>query len=323
VTAVESATHRTEKIEVAGFLAYVLHDDAADMHTTWVPGAGMLGASLMCDGMEFLWQGAGVEAYARERKFMGIPFLYPWANRLDGYRYTAGGHEVTLDPGSPLLKLDPNRLPIHGLLTASPLWSVEDTSSVTDVARLAASLEFNTPDLLSAFPFPHRVEMEIRLGDGAVQVTTTVAATGPDPVPVAFGFHPYFQLPGIPRSDWEVSFPVRRRLVVDDRLIPTGDAEPVEPISGPIYDRTWDDGFDRIDTPAEFVTRGGRRTNRVEFGSGYPVAQVFAPPGEEYVCIEPMTARTNALCGPDGDLTWVRPGQQWSAAFRILVATET
>ena len=74
--------YRTELTELAGFAACALHDDDADLHGTWLRGAGMLGASLVHRGEELLWQGAGPGAYARERKFMGIPFLYPWANRL-------------------------------------------------------------------------------------------------------------------------------------------------------------------------------------------------------------------------------------------------
>jgi hypothetical protein len=42
---------------------------------------------------------------------MAVPFLYPWANRLDGFHYRAGGHDVTLDPASPLVLLDEHGLP--------------------------------------------------------------------------------------------------------------------------------------------------------------------------------------------------------------------
>jgi galactose mutarotase-like enzyme len=139
---------------------------------------------------------------------------------------------------------------------------------------------------------------------------------------VAFGFHPYFQIPAVPRSRWEVSFPVRRQLVLDERQIPTGQTLSVEPIAGAIGDRTWDDGFDQIDTPARFLVRGGGRTLEVQFVSGNPVAQIYAPPAEEYICIEPMTARTNALAGPDAGLTWVQPGDRSSAAFRIVPGLE-
>ena len=309
--------YRTELTELAGFSACALHDDVADLHATWLVGAGMLGASLVHRGEERLWQGAGPGAYAHERKFMGIPFLYPWANRLSGFGYRAGGRDVVLDPSSPLLHLDDNGLPIHGLLNASRDWSVRAHDSDGDHARLLASLEFDRPELLAAFPFRHRVEMEIDLAHGAVWVRTTVIATGEDPVPIAFGFHPYLQIPGSPRAEWEVSFPARRHLLLDQQMIPTGATEPAEPLTGAIGDRTWDDGFDRIDPPGRFEVRGAGRSIAVDYAEGYPVAQVFAPPGTDYICIEPMTAPANALNGPDSALNWVPPGEQRSAVFGI------
>lgn len=282
----------------------------------------MLGASLVHRGEELLWQGDGAGGYARQRKFMGIPFLHPWANRLHRFGYRAGGHEVKLDQSSPLLLLDNNGLPIHGLLTASRLWSLRELAADGQGASLVASLEFDRPELLSAFPFRHRIEIEVTLDEEGLVATTTLTATGQDPVPVAFGFHPYLRLPGVPRAHWAVSFPVRRRLVLDRQGIPSGATEDVDRIDGVIGERTWDDGFDRIDEPARFEVRAGKRTLAIEYSDGYPVAQIFAPPGEEYVCIEPMTAPADALNGTDGVLRSVPAGKHWSASFRIVSLIE-
>jgi aldose 1-epimerase len=64
--------------------------------------------------------------------------------------------------------------------------------------------------------------------------------------------------------------------------------------------------------------RVGDRTVAVEFTEGFRVAQLFAPPGEDYVWIEPMTAPANALVR--GGFEWVAPGSRRRAAFRILCA---
>jgi galactose mutarotase-like enzyme len=304
--------------------ARILRDDASGLQAAWVPSAGMLGASLRHDGHELLWQGRGVESYVREHAFMGIPFLHPWANRLAGFTYRVGGHEVVLDLSSPLLLRDQNGLPIHGVSTASRRWSVREPSphmrgpdADNDDARLVAVLNFDRPDLLAAFPFPHEVEMEVEIGGGALRVTTTVTPTGAEAVPVAFGFHPYLRIPNVPRARWEVSFPVSRRLEADERLIPTGATQRVSPIIGEIGDRTWDDGFDQIEKGSRFELSGDGRTIVVEYTDGYPVAQIFAPPEQEYVCVEPMTAPTNALASADSALGWVGPGESRSATFKI------
>jgi aldose 1-epimerase len=136
-------------------------------------------------------------------------------------------------------------------------------------------------------------------------------------VPVAFGFHPYLRVPSVPRAEWEVSFPVRRRVLLDGRMLPTGATELVDSIGGPIGERTWDDCFDRLDSPARFGVSGGGREIQIEFDQGYRVAQIFAPPGTEYLCVEPMTAPANSLNGARDALVWVRPGTQYRAGFRI------
>src|SRR3954447_4815809 len=158
--AIDTAAYRIENARLAGLGAIVLHDDLADLHATWVPAAGMLGASLRHRGRELLWNGAGVAAYAGRRVFMGIPFLHPWANRLDGMSYRAGGHDVVLDSASPLLLLDDGGLPIHGVLNATRRWSVRASGADAERAHLVAELDYDDPDLLAFFPFAHRIEME-------------------------------------------------------------------------------------------------------------------------------------------------------------------
>jgi aldose 1-epimerase len=280
----------------------------------------MVGCSLRHAGAEILETGGGLARYARERGTMGIPLLHPWANRLDGLRFRAGRREVDLDLASPLLALDPNGLPIHGLLAAHAGWEVTRVAAEEGSSELSAHVDFAAdPELLRLFPFPHRLEMEVRLANETLTVATTLRATGEDPVPVSFGYHPYFRLPGAPASGWELSMPVRAHVEVDERLIPTGESVPVRIEPAPLGGRTFDDGYDRLDEPARFVVVGGRRRLTVEFIEGYPVAVIWRPAGGEFLCIEPMTARTNALASGDPDLRLVEPGGAFTASFTISV----
>jgi galactose mutarotase-like enzyme len=50
--------------------------------------------------------------------------------------------------------------------------------------------------------------------------------------------------------------------------------------------------------PVAFTARHDRRVVTVRFERGYPYAQVFAPPGQSFVCFEPMTATVSALTHP-------------------------
>jgi aldose 1-epimerase len=283
---------------------------AADgVQAAFAPGAGMVCCSLRHDGEELLAQNDGLEAYAERGATMGIPLLHPWANRLGEWSYEALGRAVDVR-GAPVAT-DEHGLPIHGVLPLS--WRVVNAER----AAVTAELEFG-PDCagFAAFPFPHVVRLRARVAADGLQVETAVRAVE-GPVPVSFGFHPYLLLPGVPREHWYVRLPVRRHFVLDERMVPSG-AEAVSPYDGPLSGHSFDDGFDCLVEPPEFVVAGGGRRLEVYFEGGFPVAQVFAPPGREFVCFEPMTAPTDAL--RTGAFQTAAPGAPYAAAFRVMVA---
>jgi aldose 1-epimerase len=55
----------------------------------------------------------------------------------------------------------------------------------------------------------------------------------------------------------------------------------------------------------------------VEFEAGYAFGQVFAPTDQEFVCLEPMTAPTNALVSGQGPVA--APGDEFRAVYTIAV----
>jgi aldose 1-epimerase len=285
------------------------------LEATYLPDLGMVCSSLVHEGEELLAQRGGPKAYAERGSSFGIPLLYPWANRLSGWGYEAGGRRVELDRSSAFVHVDGDTgLPIHGLLTASRLWAVVDSSP----AGLAAALDFGAhPELLALFPFPHRVELRILIADSRLTVRTVVIATGDVAVPVSFGFHPYLVCD---RRDATIELPVRRRAVLDARGLPTGSHETVAPgsLDGPLGARTFDDSFDQLAAEAVFSVAGERRTISIEFVSRWAVAQVYSPAGAEFICFEPMTAPVDALRSGDG-LRWVQPGDVFEAEFAVSI----
>ena len=286
----------------------------AGLEAVFVPRLGLVGVSLRSRGEELLGRVGELTAYVEQGSVLGIPLLHPWANRLEGFRYRREGRSVELEPGSPLLPLDENGLPIHGVSGAKLAWNVREQGP----ARLVAVLEWDKADLLAIFPFPHRLETTLELGSGSLEIATVLSATGDAAVPVAFGYHPYLTLPGAGRASWRLQLPPMERLDLDERMIPSGRTTRFEGYDAAIDDLDLDAGFVGIGEPAEFVVAGGGRRITVTFLEGYPYAQVFVPPGKDYVAIEPMTAPANALVSGDG-LRVVAPGETFRARFRIHV----
>jgi aldose 1-epimerase len=149
---------------IDGFTALTLSSDEQDLEAAFVPGAGMVGCSLRHEGSELLGQRDGLAGYASEGGTMGIPLLYPWANRVDRMRLPLLGQEVVLDRATPRLSFDPNGLPIHGLLAGAPGWQVERHGVTGESAVLAARFDFAADkELMAAFPFPHWILVRRRL----------------------------------------------------------------------------------------------------------------------------------------------------------------
>src|SRR6201996_8209506 len=309
-----------ERIE-EGLAALTLESDArGGLVAVFVPEAGMICCSLRHRGKELLGQRNGLRAYVDSYSTMGIPFLHPWANRRGGDRFEVGGREVDLTLPDLPVKRDGNGLPMHGLLSAAPGWRVERHLELDGGGSLAASFDFGAyPHLLEAFPFPHRVEIEATLVEGSLEIATSVTATGDVAVPIAFGFHPYLRLPGVPRADWVLEAPVRERILLDDRGLPTAEREPTAIEPGPLGERTYDDAFLAPPPGTAFSLVGPDRRIELRMDSGYPFTQIYAPADLDAVAIEPMTAPTDALLTAGPELTFVPPGETFAASFSISV----
>ena len=305
---------------IDGFEAITLAATERGIEATFVPGAGMVGCSLTHGGRELLGQRGGLARYVAKRSTMGIPLLHPWANRLGARRFEVAGGEVDVDAADPPAGTDPNGLPIHGLLSAAPGWQVTHRDATDDGGTLRARFDFAAHDgLLRAFPVPHEVAVEAALAGPTLTMATTVEATGEAEVPISFGYHPYFRLPGVDRSDWRVELPLRERLLLDERMLPTGEREPIEVESGPLGSRTFDDAFVAPPGRERFAVAGGGTRIEVAFASGYPYAQVYAPASDDVIALEPMTAPTNALVAGGSQLPLIGPGESYTASFSVTV----
>jgi aldose 1-epimerase len=299
-----------------GLHAVRITSAGGETEAEFVPNANMLCCSLRHRATELLDVGDGVGAYAHRGKTMGIPLLYPWANRLGRPGYRAAGKVVELPSAEGRFALDPNGLPIHGALPGLLRWHVAPESPGD---RISARLDWRAEPLLELFPFVHEVELEARVGDGELELTTTVRATGEDSVPVAFGYHPYLTVPGVDRQSWQVTLGASRRLLLDERMIPTGERQPLGRLSFALQDESWDDGLDGLSEPPRFQVAAGALALTMTFDCGFSFAQVYAPAGRDFICFEPMTAPTDALNSGDG-LTLVAPGEEYRACFSIKVA---
>jgi galactose mutarotase-like enzyme len=263
-----------------------------------------------------------VAAYIERGKTMGIPLLYPWANRLAGFDYNVAGRKVVVPHDPTRVAMDANGLPIHGVIGGRLKWKLAH-EAVPDMQSLVARLDWSDSksELFEVFPFRHHLRYEAHLANGRLEVWVTVHASAADAVPVAFGFHPYLSLPGVPREHWFVQLPAMRHIALDAHQLPVGPDREMSAQRFELAEYEFDDGFDLIANPTRFeVAAAGRRVT-LEFLEGYPCAQVFAPRAAQFICFEPMTAPANALRSGAG-LHVLGPGESYRAGFAVCVGEE-
>ena len=89
-----------------------------------------------------------------------------------------------------------------------------------------------------------------------------------------------------------------------------------------LKDHAFDDGFTDLvrdkDGRATFSVQAGDKKIQVIYGPKYQVAVVYAPPAQNFICFEPMTAITNGVNlahdGKYAELETVAPGESWQEA---------
>jgi aldose 1-epimerase len=267
---------------------------------------------------------------------IGIPFLAPWADRLDEQAFYANGRRYAFDMNLGNVR---GANPIHGFLTSVPDWNVTEIRADGQSAWVTSRLEFfKHPAWMRQFPFAHTIEMTHRLRDGVLEVATRLNNLSVEPMPVAIGFHPFFQLTDSPRDEWTMSVAARTHWPVSEAKMPTGMTQPIEkffanPAAVQLAPLELDDVFSDLvrdaNGLAKMTLRGKVQQLDVVLGSNYRAVVIYAPkaaPGQDpatrnFVCIEPVAGIINALNlahkGVYKELQSVPPGGFWQERFLI------
>ncbi|HXP85489.1 MAG TPA: aldose 1-epimerase [Bryobacteraceae bacterium] len=322
--------YTAQKTSDHGVAIVRLTDAAAGVEVSIVPSIGNRAYEMKVHGKNILYfPSADVGEFQKQPELGGIPFLAPWANRLDEQDFWANGKKYTFNMTLGNVR---GALPIHGMLATSPLWEVMEVAVDRQSAHVTSRLQFwKNPDLMAQWPFAHEYEMTYRLRGGVLEVRVTVTNLSSDPMPVVLGFHPYYRIPDVPRDEWLATLPARKIVVADDRLIPTGELKPLDlPNPLPLKGHNLDTGFTDLDRDAEgrahfSIESKGMKVETL-FGPKYPVAIIWEPPPpagqtRDFICFEPMTGITSAVNlqheGKYTGLQTLAPGAKWTESFWV------
>lgn len=284
------------------------------------PDIGNTLYSLVYKNQERLYFPFTLDEYQSSSKLAGNPFMHPWANRLEDDFITIKNtkHKFPNAVKNSIYR-DANQLPLHGLLLKSNKWKTTEQT----ILQHKAVCHFNLAEELSVFPYKHQLTMSHELvAENEIKITTTILYLAAEEMPVSFGFHPYFIL-NEKRENTVLTIPASNVIETDEKQIPNGNKSDKELLwefkndEIILAQHTFDHGF--TDLKRQENGDAVFRLNDIEvsFDKNYPYAQIYAPlhPDKPYVCIEPMTAITNALNTNSCPL--LKPNEKFVAGFSI------
>jgi aldose 1-epimerase len=246
--------------------------------------------------------------------------LMPWPNRLRDGRYEFGGRTLQLALSEP----DTHNA-IHGLVRWTN-WIATEREPAR--VRMEHVLHPQT-----GYPFTLALAIEYVLDDGGLTVTTEATNAGGEPCPFGAGAHPYLTVGTASIDGCTLQAPGARRLLADERSLPTGS----EAVAGTAFDfrRARTIGDAQIDTAytelerdadglarTQLVAPDGRTGVTLWQDASYTHLMLFTgdtlPPERrrQGLAVEPMTCPPNAFASGEG-VRVLAPGETFTARWGI------
>lgn len=243
--------------------------------------------------------------------------LLPWPNRVGDGRYRFDGQEYQLPLDEPA-----RGNAIHGLVRWLP-WTL--LGRARDRVELGCEL-FPTP----GYPWRLKLRTAWSVGPLGLRAEHQVQNLSGRRAPLGFGVHPYLWIPGYTLDELQLHLPARTRMLVDERLLPIGDASvdgldfrAPRSLRGIQLDTAFGDLEHRRDgTVAAALLASDGRGVELRAGPGTRWWQVYtsdtlpAPRYRRSIAIEPMTCPPDAL-RTGRDLLVLEPGATWSGWWEL------
>ena len=235
-----------------------------------------------------------------------LSLLFPWNDRLPGARFVFEGRTVRMTPD----KGDGSR--IHGLIRFSRTEVLEEKADETG-AEIRLGITLDDPAKFDGWPYRLRLETRYRLEKGRLSLEFRISNLGAENAPVALGWHPYFTLGGSIEGA-TLTLSGDRYVEVAPDLMPTGAVPSVEGTSldfrrgGALGGEELDVALSSGDGVAR-LSRGGSAVTLRQDPKFFRWFQLYTPPGNRSIAIEPVSGATDALNRPELGLTVLKPGE--------------
>lgn len=245
---------------------------------------------------------------------------YPWVNRVGSGEWNYSGRRAKAGADN-VVTATLN----HGLARWRPF-----TLDTVGPHHCTVSLVLHP---LPDYPFLTKFTVTYELGESGLSVTSRVENLDDVDVPFSLGYHPYFAVTTLSIDGAWLTIPAQSYLVIDSRMLPTGEVLKVEGsemdfreprlVDGVVLDVTYGELL-RDESGVFTATLRDAKGHEVQVSQdeAYPYFQAFsadtlAPERRRTsLALEPMTAPADALRSGNG-LISLAPGATWSGVWRV------
>jgi aldose 1-epimerase len=239
--------------------------------------------------------------------------LFPFPNRLDEGKYKWLGETY--------------QFPINNAATGNAIHGfVREEAFEVDyvfLSRNFASIRcfFDYMGDREYYPFPFSLELEFSIHEsGKFELGIEVHNLHSDPIPMGFGWHPYFRLTEIADAH-ALQIPACEKVAIDKRMIPTGGRSKFSAFHALTFveDTVLDNCFQSSKTSGmyQLMLEGkGRYLTMKAPVAQFPFFQVFTPPHRESIALEPMTCNVDAFNNKQG-LVALAPDKKWKGKIDL------
>ena len=236
--------------------------------------------------------------------------LLPYANRIAEAAFAWRGRSISLRP-SP--GFEPHAL--HGVGWRAP-WSVEadDTDATVLAFRHAADADW---------PWAFTARQVFALDEAGLSIQLALTNRADQAAPAGLGLHPYF----VRTAETRLGLRAPEVWISDPTLIPRRLAPSAALVDWSACPRLADvppidHAYANWTGPAELIEP--HRRLRLSASPNAAWVHVFTPAGEDFVCVEPVTHRPDAVNAPAGEasgLMSLAPGETLAMSIRVEAVT--
>lgn len=231
--------------------------------------------------------------------------LVPFSNRVARGRFELAGQIYRLAPNEP--SIDPTN-PIHGYGWLSE-WDVVIADTTRAVIEHIHSGE--------RWPWRYRARQYVSLAENGLFLQLETTNLDEDAMPAGLGFHPYFPrrpdtlYHGLHRGEWQVD---EDCLPVELREVP----EPTDWWKGqPVGSRSVDTVYSGREGSLTLTWPDIDATAVIKPSANLPFTVVYAPSGEDFFCVEPVSHATDAINRYPGQMIHLAPRETMQAWIHI------